>query len=261
MAKRCGLSYVVAPDAYDQINMPREITNSAGTLVWRADATEPFTSNVPNENPSSLGIFTYNLRFPGQYFDLETGLHYNYFRDYDSQTGRYIQSDPIGIKGGVNTYNYVSSNPLRYADPYGLIKWAGEQYQFTGAGAVGGSLSWFDLKSQCIDGKYAYVRVFASAIVAGYGAEVTGGGGTVEFNDANTVIDPYVFRGTYRYFAAGLGVGPVASYSYVQLGEAFSTPDKTPGTSFGFDASLAASIYGRSAVVSVEIKKCTCGQW
>jgi len=60
------------------------------------------------------------LRFAGQYYDSETGLHYNYFRYYDPTTGRYLTSDPIGLDGGLNTYLYAEGNPLRYIDPLGL---------------------------------------------------------------------------------------------------------------------------------------------
>lgn len=62
---------------------------------------------------------TFNLRFPGQYYDAETSLHYNYFRDYDPTTGRYIESDPIGLDAGVNTYAYAEGNPLINIDPDG----------------------------------------------------------------------------------------------------------------------------------------------
>ena len=75
---------------------------------------------TPNENPAGQGTFTYNLRFPGQYYDAETGKHYNYFRDYDASIGRYLESDPLGLYGGANTFGYVAGNPLRYFDRKGL---------------------------------------------------------------------------------------------------------------------------------------------
>jgi RHS repeat-associated protein len=105
----------------DQINTAREIADAADVKVWQADP-DPFGANLPNENPAGKGTFTYNPRFPGQYFDKETGLHYNYYRDYDPQTGRYVQSDPIGLAGGINTYGYVGGNPLSFVDPSGLEK-------------------------------------------------------------------------------------------------------------------------------------------
>jgi RHS repeat-associated protein len=75
---------------------------------------------LPDQNPSGLGTFVFNLRFPGQYYDQETGLFYNYFRDYDPAKGRYIESDPIGLAGGINTYAYVINNPVNLIDPLGL---------------------------------------------------------------------------------------------------------------------------------------------
>lgn len=89
----------------DQINTPRVITQASDNqIVWRWDAADPFGLAQPNENPSGVGGFIYNPRFPGQLYDRETNLHYNYFRDYDPQLGRYVESDPIGLAGGVNTY-------------------------------------------------------------------------------------------------------------------------------------------------------------
>ena len=106
----------------DHLGTPRAITRpSDNQVVWKWENSDPFGANLPNEDPSGTGTNTkYNLRFPGQYYDQETGTHYNYYRDYDSSTGRYIQSDPIGLRGGINTYAYVEGNPLSFTDPMGL---------------------------------------------------------------------------------------------------------------------------------------------
>lgn len=106
----------------DHLGTPRAMTNKAGNVVWRATydpfgkATITKTPFPATPNPPDL-----NLRFPGQYYDAETGLHYNYYRDYDPSTGRYLQPDPIGLAGGPNPYTYANNNPLRFIDPTGEI--------------------------------------------------------------------------------------------------------------------------------------------
>jgi RHS repeat-associated protein len=107
--------------------------------VWRWDS-EPFGTSPANEDPDGDGRrVTYNLRFPGQYFDAETGLHQNYFRDYEPAVGRYTTSDPIGLEGGLNTYAYVSANPLLFSDPLGLQQAVPGPFPFPLPGPVPGS--------------------------------------------------------------------------------------------------------------------------
>jgi RHS repeat-associated protein len=103
----------------DHLLTPRVATDNTGTMVWNW-ISDAFGSSKPNSDPDGDGTNTLvNLRFPGQYYDQESGLHYNYFRDYDPSLGRYIQSDPIGLGDGPNTYGYVHGNPLKYVDPTG----------------------------------------------------------------------------------------------------------------------------------------------
>ncbi len=106
----------------DHLNTPRAVTRPKDNrVVWSWDSL-PFGESQPNTNPMFAVPFTFNLRFPGQYHDAETGLHYNYFRDYDPKIGRYVQSDPIGLGGGINTYAYVGGRPVLYVDPLGLAE-------------------------------------------------------------------------------------------------------------------------------------------
>jgi RHS repeat-associated protein len=81
---------------------------------------DPFGVTPPTSDPSGVGVYTYNLRLPGQTNDRESNLFQNWHRNYDPVTGRYIESDPIGLGGGLNTYAYVEGNPLTGVDPAGL---------------------------------------------------------------------------------------------------------------------------------------------
>lgn len=106
----------------DHLGTPKALTDENATPVWRADYT-PFGHATVDEDPDANGILVTNpIRFPGQYYDTETGLHYNYFRDYNPTIGRYLEGDPIRMEGKLNIYSYVANNPLRWVDPLGLDK-------------------------------------------------------------------------------------------------------------------------------------------
>lgn len=104
----------------DQLNTPRLATDGSGDVVWRWDSDAFGVGDADLDPDSDTNDVNVHLRFPGQYFDEETGLSYNYYRDYDPVVGRYVQSDPVGLEGGLNPYLYANGNPLAYADPYGL---------------------------------------------------------------------------------------------------------------------------------------------
>ena len=127
-----GVTYAIHSD---HLNTPRKLSNADGQAVWQwgysafgedkpTIARYRFGNTESTPNPGTTGIaeVKFNLRYPGQYSDDESGLFYNYFRSYDNRTGRYTQSDPIGLKGGWNRFGYVEADPLRRTDPTGLQK-------------------------------------------------------------------------------------------------------------------------------------------
>ena len=113
--------YYIEADALGTLRVV--IDPDRDVAVWRWELSgEAFGASAPNEDADNDGApFVLDMRFPGQRYDSASGMNYNYFRDYDPSTGRYSQSDPIGLKGGVSTYGYVGGNPLNSVDAFGLI--------------------------------------------------------------------------------------------------------------------------------------------
>jgi len=100
----------------DHLATARLATDEMGTVIWRWEG-EAFGDAEPNEDPDLNGsTVTINLRFPGQYADGESEIYYNHLRDFVPNSGRYVQSDPIGIDGGTNSYLYANANPAGLID-------------------------------------------------------------------------------------------------------------------------------------------------
>jgi RHS repeat-associated protein len=159
----------------DHIGSPREVTKQDSTIVWKW-VSDPFGW----KEPISSSAYTLNIRFPGQYFDAETGLHQNRFRDYDPFSGRYIQGDPIGMRGGANAYAYVAGNPINRIDPSGLL--FGGFYDLGECAGANAAQWWADKQVETDNPLYAIPGLFASlwtpttsdatvgTLAAGYGA-------------------------------------------------------------------------------------------
>jgi RHS repeat-associated protein len=118
----------------DHLETPELMTDASGNAVWEV-TIKPFGE----AKVKSTSTVNNNFRLPGQIFDEETGLHYNYFRDYHPGIGRYIETDPIGLKGGINLYVYANNNPVNLMDPRGDFGIPGAVIGGI-SGAVGGFL-------------------------------------------------------------------------------------------------------------------------
>jgi RHS repeat-associated protein len=118
----------------DHLNTPRRLIQSDGQVAWQWSysafgdekptiAKNRFANTDLNQSfgTTTVPSVTFNLRYPGQYFDQESSLHYNYHRSYSAAVGRYTQSDPIDLEGGWNKFSYAKNNPVSFMDPSGLV--------------------------------------------------------------------------------------------------------------------------------------------
>ena len=197
----------------DHLNTAQALTDNNQQAVWSVEQT-PFGETTVNEDPDADGVvLNYNLRFPGQYFDQETGLNYNYYRDYDPSLGRYVQSDPIGLEGGVNTYGYAYQNPIRFTDFYGLkVDWNCTQATFTASvvGSIGKVI--FRCESECINKKK--MKIVVEAGVGGIGLGPTKLGVEMTESRGNTITDtlsnspnPRAFEGGFTQYSGTYSIG------------------------------------------------------
>jgi RHS repeat-associated protein len=105
----------------DHLAAPVRVLDSANSVVWSWEDREPFGGNAPTQGTVNGQPFVFNLRFPGQFYDAESGLAQNGYRDYDGTLGRYVEVDPMGLAAGMNTYGYVGGSPLTKTDSTGLV--------------------------------------------------------------------------------------------------------------------------------------------
>ena len=163
----------------DRLGTPQVATDSSQTPRWTA-SYQPF-----GETSTGVGLIVQNLRLPGQELDLETGLYHNGFRDYAPTLGRYLESDPIGLTGGLNTFAYAGQNPARWVDPQGMFL----DPISIGIGAALGAVGGYTIGGF----KGAAVGAIAggvAGVVAPWAAYDAGGGaaGVVAFTYTNVVI-------------------------------------------------------------------------
>ncbi|MEG0281086.1 MAG: RHS repeat-associated core domain-containing protein [Morganella sp. (in: enterobacteria)] len=138
--------------------LPEELTDSQGRIVWHGEYS--LWGKLKREQRPVPGFRgQQNLRFQGQYFDRETGLHYNTFRYYAPDTGRFTQQDPIGLAGGLNLYQYAP-NPVGWVDPWGLAEYDVDSYENLRATVKGGNTG--------LDAHHAGQKAIMADLVSGY---------------------------------------------------------------------------------------------
>lgn len=240
----------------DHLGRAERITNASKSTVWRAN-------NYDFDRVVAYGSADwYNLGFPGQYYDSEKDSYYNYFRDYDPKTGRYIQSDPIGLAGGINTYGYVSANPVSYVDPFGLTEWNGTFFQAdAGFGGFMGSSALATFTSDCDKEGY---QVTATILFSGYGfggglSWMGASGSKISVKDDSDLALVQNLEGSAILTTLSISPGFGGSYFDLNFGNVRTTGFSTVG---GVDVG-GSVIFGKAELINnssypYSRKKCDC---
>ena len=240
---------------YDHLQTPKFLTDSTQAIVW-SQIQESFGGMLVDDNPDGGNPIEFNMRLAGQYFDAESGLYYNYFRTYDPALGRYIQSDPIGLMGGLNTYGYALQNPNKYIDPLGLVSWNCKSLSMgVSAVAFGGGIIRYKCTSECINGSktIAEIEISYGGIDLGLEAGMVESRGN-EITDGNSTPNTGVFNGGYYEASANYTVGIGYGVSAVSFNRGQAT-----GVNHGVTGGIGigvGEVSGTSKVVSQRTEEC-----
>ncbi|HEY6726517.1 MAG TPA: RHS repeat-associated core domain-containing protein, partial [Polyangiaceae bacterium] len=206
----------------DHLATPQRLTDEQGQVAWAADYAAFGFAHV------TLELVENPLRLPGQYADVETGLHYNRFRYYSPALGRYLSVDPVGLLGGHNLYLYANNDPVNASDPLGLFSWGA-----LGAAVVGGVAAAALVATSPFWGPIAVVGVGALAVGAVIGV------GIAEYQSIGNFCSECFWKGALdaapEAFAIGLGLGVVTALC-APLGAALIVGGAIYGTYALFDA-------------------------
>ena len=238
----------------DQVGAPQHLTDETQQLVWSGDY-RPF--GLVSE---SVTLAPNPIRFPGQYLEAGTSLHYNYYRSFDPTLGRYTKSDEAGLAGGLNTYGYAMQNPNQYTDPYGLVAWSCK----ANTGGVSVALAGlqetrYECTSECSD---SGEQVIATVVAIAGGVSLGPPAGFSSSTD-NTVIDtndspdPSVFNGPYREVSGAYVIGAGPSAALVTFGGGRAAGLNGGAAGGALDVGIFGG-WGRAYVTGSRAESCDC---
>jgi RHS repeat-associated protein len=236
----------------DHLDTPRRVADNSTNIIWSWNS-KPFGDTMAEEDVDDNNQkFVMNLRFPGQYFDSESGTHYNINRDYNPLTGRYIQSDPIGFDGGVNSFGYVGGMPIVAIDKEGLWCWFGwfrkcdDEYNkvltfegiFETVAAIGAGET--AMIGTYTDGQRGKNGRFKSVGVAwGFDASFGGIKGEVYVKDA---YSKFMGKGTSISLGIGMVGGGAMFANGTKIGKFFTVDGSPLPASFTFSATTTTEL-------------------